>query len=65
MGKRTLKKQAGILVGCWYMSVNKRYITSITEWHCVLPQRLPDIPLAHTYAKANFLSGVPSVYAYT
>ena len=65
MGKRTLEKQAGILVGFWYMCVNKRYITSITEWHCVLPQRLPDIPLAHTCAKASFLSSAPSVYANT
>lgn len=73
MGKRTLKKQAGILVHCWCTCINKRYTTSITEWHCMLPLVLlpdvmwwfPDIPLAHTHAKASFLSCTPSVYAYT
>ena len=33
--ERRLKKQAGILVGCWYTCINKRYTTSITEWQCM------------------------------
>ena len=62
-----------MLVGYWYTCINKRYTTSITEWQCMLPQVLlpdvmwwlPDILLAHTRAKAKFLSCTPSVYAYT